>query len=366
MKKILSFAMMLFAFAFTVQAASEVTAECGSQVTISATPKEGHHFVRWNDNNTDNPRIVDVTADATYTAYFAPNKHMITWLNWDNSELYKAEFDYGTTPVYGGAVPTKPADAQYTYTFDSWSPNIHPVQGDDVYTAVFSKTVNQYTVTFKNWDGAVLQSTSVAYGDMPIYTGATPTKPATDQYTYTFSGWDTEITNVTGDVVYTAQFDATVNKYTITFNNWDGTTLATYEVEYGQTPVYAGELPTKTSTDEYTYTFSGWTPAIVAVTGDATYTATFSNDVNSYTVTLYADNGTVTGAGTYTYGTSANITATPAECYHFVQWSDGDTNATRTIVVTGNIELTAIFEIDTYTIKVESADETQGTVSVTK
>lgn len=366
MKKTLLFAMMLFAFAFTAQAASEVTADCGSQVTITATPKEGYHFVRWNDNNNDNPRIVEVSADATYTAYFAPNKYMITFVNWDNSELYKAEFDYGTTPVYGGAVPTKPADAQYTYTFDAWSPTIHTVTGDETYTAVFAQTVNQYTVTFKNWDGAVLQSTSVAYGDMPSYTGATPTKPATDQYTYTFSGWDKEVVSVTGDVVYTAQFDATVNKYTITFNNWDGTTLATYEVEYGKTPIYTGVTPTKTSSDEYTYTFSGWTPAIVAVTGNATYTATFSNDVNSYTVTLEAENGTVTGAGTYTYGTSVNIAATPAECYHFVKWSDGDTNAVRTIVVTGNITLTAIFEINTYIIRVESADETQGTVSVTK
>ena len=366
MKKCLLFAMMLFSIAFTAQAASEVTADCGSQVTISATPNTGYHFVRWNDNNTDNPRIVDVTANATYTAYFAPNKHMITFLNWDNSELYKAEFDYGTTPVYGGATPTKPADAQYTYTFDSWSPTIHLVEGDDVYTAVFSKTVNQYTVTFKNHDGSVLQSTSVAYGEVPVYAGATPTKPATEQYTYTFSAWDSEIVAVTGDVVYTAQFDAVVNKYTITFNNWDGTLLATYEVEYGQTPVYAGEVPTKAATAEHTYTFSGWSPAIVAVTGNATYTATFSSDVNSYTVTLQAENGTVTGAGTYTYGTSANLTATPAECYHFVQWSDGDTNATRTIVVTENVTLTAIFEIDTYTIKVESADETQGSVSISK
>lgn len=366
MKRILFLLTIVMSMVGISQAASEVTADCGSQVTISATPKEGHHFVHWNDNNTDNPRIVDVTADVTYTAYFAPNKYMITWRNWDNSELYKAEFDYGTTPVYGGAVPTKPADAQYTYTFDSWSPNIHPVQGDDVYTAVFSKTVNQYTVTFKNWDGSVLQSTSVAYGETPVYAGATPTKPATDQYTYTFSGWDKEIAAVTGDVVYTAQYDATVNKYTITFNNWDGTKLATYEVEYGQMPVYAGELPTKAATDEYTYTFSGWTPAIVAVTDNATYTATFSNDVNSYTVTLEAENGTVTGAGTYTYGTSVNISAAPADCYHFVKWSDGDTNAVRTIVVTGNITLTAIFEINTYIIRVESADETQGTVSVTK
>lgn len=351
---------------FTAQAATEITANCGSQVTISATPKTGYHFLRWNDNNTDNPRIVSVSSDATYTAYFAPDKYTVTFNNWDNSELYKADFDYGTTPTYGGPTPTKPADAQYTYTFDSWSPTIHPVEGDDVYTAVFSSTVNQYTVTFKNHDGSVLQSTSVAYGETPVYAGATPTKAATAQYTYTFTGWDKEVVAVTGDVVYTAQYEATVNKYTITFNNWDGTLLATYSVAYGETPIYTGATPTKAATAQYTYTFSGWTPAVVAVTGDATYTATFSNGTNSYTLTLIAENGTVTGAGTYTYGTAVNISAIPAECFHFVAWSDGDTNAQRTIIVKGNITLEATFEVDTYTIWVESADENQGTVSVSK
>ena len=42
-----------------------------ASVSISATAINGYHFVRWNDNNTDNPRIIaDVTSDATYTAYF--------------------------------------------------------------------------------------------------------------------------------------------------------------------------------------------------------------------------------------------------------------------------------------------------------
>ena len=366
MKRFLFLFSIVVSMVFTAQAATEITANCGSQVTISATPKTGYHFLRWNDNNTDNPRIVSVSSDATYTAYFAPDKYTVTFNNWDNSELYKADFDYGTTPTYGGPTPTKPADAQYTYTFDSWSPTIHPVEGDDVYTAVFSSTVNQYTVTFKNHDGSVLQSTSVAYGETPVYAGATPTKAATAQYTYTFTGWDKEVVAVTGDVVYTAQYEATVNKYTITFNNWDGTLLATYSVAYGETPIYTGATPTKAATAQYTYTFSGWTPAVVAVTGDATYTATFSNGTNSYTLTLIAENGTVTGAGTYTYGTAVNISAIPAECFHFVAWSDGDTNAQRTIIVKGNITLEATFEVDTYTIWVESADENQGTVSVSK
>ena len=75
-------------------------------------------------------------------------------------------------------------------------------------------------------------------------------------------------------------------------------------------------------------------------------------------------NGTATGAGTFTYGTSVKISVTPDECYHFVNWTDGDTNATRNIIVTGDIDLTAYCEINTYTIRVESADPTQGTASV--
>jgi hypothetical protein len=42
----------------------------GQQTTISATPKSGYRFVRWNDNNTQNPRTITVTGNATYTAYF--------------------------------------------------------------------------------------------------------------------------------------------------------------------------------------------------------------------------------------------------------------------------------------------------------
>lgn len=44
--------------------------EEGSEITISATPNNGYRFVRWNDNNTDNPRTIVCEGNATYTAYF--------------------------------------------------------------------------------------------------------------------------------------------------------------------------------------------------------------------------------------------------------------------------------------------------------
>ena len=55
-----------------------------------------------------------------------------------------------------------------------------------------------------------------------------------------------------------------------------------------------------------------------------------------FNVTLLAspsEGGQVNGAGSYDAGTSATISAVAKPGYHFTKWSDGDTNATRTIVV---------------------------------
>ncbi len=45
----------------------------GAKINIMATPNTGFYFQQWNDGNTDNPRTITVTGDATYTAIFAAN-----------------------------------------------------------------------------------------------------------------------------------------------------------------------------------------------------------------------------------------------------------------------------------------------------
>ena len=57
------------------------------------------------------------------------------------------------------------------------------------------------------------------------------------------------------------------------------------------------------------------------------------------------DYGTVSGSGDYAFGDEVTLTATPtSEGYAFVKWSDENTDNPRTLTVTDNTELTAIFD----------------------
>lgn len=240
---------------------------------------------------------------------------------------------------------------------------------------------NTYHVRFLNYDGSVLldlvDATAVAHGTAPSYTGATPTKPSDAQYDYTFAGWDPTIVAATADADYTAQFDATVRSYTVTFVDYDGVTpLQSTTEDYGTVPVYAAAEPTRSEIGK-TYTFIGWTTndldfydkadALPTVAGDITYKAVYSSSTNTWTITLVADpveGGTVTGGGLCQYNTDRTITATPAECWRFVQWNDGDTNASRTITMPdSDITYTATFEKIQYTITVV-AEGGNGDVTV--
>ena len=48
------------------------TYEAGTEVTLTATPAEGHEFVQWNDGLADNPRTFVLTSDTAFTAQFQP------------------------------------------------------------------------------------------------------------------------------------------------------------------------------------------------------------------------------------------------------------------------------------------------------
>jgi len=72
-----------------------------------------------------------------------------------------------------------------------------------------------------------------------------------------------------------------------------------------------------------------------------------------YTLTVTAgEGGTVsTEGGTYDEGTEVTITATPAEGFSFVRWSDGQTDQSINYTLNSNTSLTAVFEKLVYILK---------------
>ena len=122
-------------------------------------------------------------------------------------------------------------------------------------------TVTKHTVTFKDWNGTVLKTQSV------YHTGAA-TAPANPTRTgYTFTGWDKAFTNVTANLVVTAQYS--INTYTVTFKDWNGTVLKMQQVQYGGAAT-APANPTRVG-----YTFTGWDKAFTNVTANLVVTAQY-------------------------------------------------------------------------------------------
>jgi len=192
----------------------------------------------------------------------------VIWENEDGTVLETDEnVSYGTMPSYEGATPVKDADAENSYVFAGWGPEISPVTEDVTYTAVYSESVNSYTVIWQNEDGTVLETDeNVPYGTMPSYDGTTPAKASTPQYHFTFDKWSPSVTRVDGDAVYTATFEATDRYYTVTWLNHNKVVMETDTgVKYGteidlsvDSADYDGETPTKAGDSDFTYKFAGW------------------------------------------------------------------------------------------------------------
>ncbi len=218
-------------------------------------------FVGWDKE------ISAVTEDAIYTAVYDKILRQYSVTTVVDGESTVISVDYGTVPSLKD--PSKPSDAQYDYVFVGWSPKVSAVYGDQTYTAVFECILRQYTVIW-NVDGEVIQQT-YDYGSVPVFNG-TPVKEGNAQYMYVFVGWDSSVTAVKEDVMYTAIFEGTVNRYKITFSV-DGETFEE-SYAYGSIPSYEGDL-SKASDEKYRYVFVGWDKEICAVEGDAIYTAQY-------------------------------------------------------------------------------------------
>ena len=130
---------------------------------------------------------------------------------------------------------------------------------------------------FESWGFTNIQ-TEVVYDIIWGITKEGTTKSVKIGESENFSSGDIFEKNVSIIVTYSmkASNDPTKQKYSITWQYEDGTIIETENVLWGNVPSYTGDTPYKESTNETKYTFSGWTPEVVAVTGEKVYTAVFT------------------------------------------------------------------------------------------
>lgn len=72
--------------------------------------------------------------------------------------------------------------------------------------------------------------------------------------------------------------------FTVTFVDGDGKTIYTTEVVENGEAIYVGDTPTKTSTAQYDYAFSGWDKPLKPVFADTTFKAVFDSITRQYTI----------------------------------------------------------------------------------
>ena len=220
-------------------------------------------------------------------------KFDVTFKNWNDTTLKFVdknnfvqdhyELPYNSHPKWLSDNPTRSRDANYTYEFDGWSPEITSstvVTEDVVFMAKYKATPREYLITFNDQNEDEIESTQYVYGSMPE-------APEADLDTYS---WSPAIGMVTSNQTY--QLVPKPSTYTVTYKNWNGTVLQATSGIASETVTPACSDPTKTADKLYSYEFAGWSPSpAVTVTADAVYTATFNAVAQKYTIKFVKENG---------------------------------------------------------------------------
>lgn len=185
----------------------------GDTVTAPEVPeKDGKTFKGW-DKPFDN-----VTSDLTINAVYDVDTFTVTFKDGEKVlETQTVEYEAAAT-----APDTARLSPPEGMQFAKWDKDFSKVTEDIEVSAVYEP--NEYSVIFKNGE-TTLKTEMVKHGF-----AATPPN-VFDTATKKFVGWDKSFDNVTSDLIVNAKFET--KKFTLTFINFDGTTVYTAEVEYG-------------------------------------------------------------------------------------------------------------------------------------
>lgn len=307
--------------------------------TINAkesTQASEYEFAGWFNAEVGGEEVKTVSATTTVYAHWTEKPRMYT-ITFDAGA---GEFTGGAKTVavsltYGSKIettlkPTRASDNTSNYTFTGFNIGADAkVESDATYTAQYSVSTRYYTITFnagtiEGQNGYFVNPGTKTYTKSDYTYGAIITAPegltmaSTVAYTFTSGGYDNGFvsgtTTVDGDATYTAQWTTADREYVVTFYAGDGAKFSNGENMITTKLVYntvvtvpeTAKNPQKDSTIDRSYTFTGSDTSTgyvfvdkkdkpltsdVKVTGDMSFTATYTESTRVYTVTFNAGDG---------------------------------------------------------------------------
>lgn len=307
---------------------------CGGSVTMPEDPTEENAiFIGWEAwGSYDNDAYLNIPVGESMIGFTAQFEYLpevptytVIFFDKDGNILSTQEVKEGENAV----PPVAPEVAGFHFV--GWDSPYTTITNDKDITAVYGEDSKTWTVTYLNWDNSPLGTEQVNDGEAAQGVIATRTG-------YTFVGWSEDISSVKSDMTVTALFDVSV--FTITYTI-DGVKIMSEQVAYGAMPAayQSVEDQGKPATEQYVYTFSHWTPAIVPAVADATYEAVFTPSPRKYLVTFQNWDHSFLAEQQVEYGKAATAPADPTrEGYTFKGW-DREFNH-----IIADMTVTALFE----------------------
>lgn len=185
----------------------------GETVTAPEVPKkDGKTFSKWDKD------FSKVTSDLTINAVYDVDTFTVTFK--DGEKVLETQtVEYEAAATAPDTARLSPPEGMH---FAKWDKDFSKVTESIEVSAVYE--LNEYTVIFKNGETVIsIQPVKHGFAATPPNVFDTPTEK--------FVGWDKSFDNVTSDLIVNAKFET--KKFTLTFINFDGTTVYTAEVEYG-------------------------------------------------------------------------------------------------------------------------------------
>lgn len=211
----------------------------GSAATAPEVPeKDGKTFSKWDKD------FSKVTSDLTINAVYDVDTFTVTFK--DGEKVLETQtVEYEAAATAPDTARLSPPEGMH---FAKWDKDFSKVTEDIEVSAVYE--LNEYTVTFKNGE-TMIKNERVKHG----FAATAPN--VFDTPTEKFVGWDKPFDNVTSDLIVNAKFET--KKFTLTFINFDGTTVYTAEVEYGASIDSHFETADSAATyDDTILDYDGW------------------------------------------------------------------------------------------------------------